>query len=163
MLYCGMEVASRFDMAQTDFVDRRNPNQKGRRASDYDAVKDVGALLRGAVETAGKAAAGAVGLAAGAAAAVSGTRITSKVNPSAEERYWLENYAEQPYYDPSYSFEDYLPAYRAGWEARARFPNSSFEQVEHELQREYGWNRGESRLLWQHARQAMLAAWEHAG
>lgn len=40
------------------------------------------------------------------------------------------------------TFEDYLPAYRA------------------DLQLEYSWNRGESRLLWEHARQAMRAAWD---
>jgi hypothetical protein len=146
-----MEVALGSDMAQTEFVDRRNPNQRGRRASDHDPVTAVASVLRGAVETAGKAVTDVVGLDRG------------KVDASAEERYWLENYTEQPYYDPSYSFEDYLPAYRAGWQARMRFPNSSFEELERELQREYGWNRGESRLLWEHARQAMRAAWEHAG
>jgi hypothetical protein len=156
-----MEVALRYDMARTDFVDRRNPNQRGRRATDYDPIRGAG-LLRGAAETVGKAAADAVGVAAEAAAALAGRR-TAKVDASAEERYWLENYTEQPYYDANYTFEDYLPAYRAGWQARARFPNSSFEELERELQREYGWNRGESRLLWEHARQAMRAAWEHAG
>ena len=148
-----MEVASRFDMAQTEFVDRRNPNQRGRRATDHDPVTGVASVLRGAVETAGKV----------VTETVAGRRTAGRVDASAEERYWLENYTEQPYYDPSYSFEDYLPAYRAGWQARMRFPNSSFEELERELQREYGWNRGESRLLWEHARQAMRAAWEHAG
>jgi hypothetical protein len=146
-----MEVALCFDMAQTEFVDRRNPNQRGRRASDHDPVTAAASVLRGAVENTGKVVTDVVGL------------NRAKVDASAEERYWLENYTEQPYYDPSYSFEDYLPAYRAGWQARMRFPNSSFEELERELQREYGWNRGESRLLWEHARQAMRAAWEHAG
>ena len=117
-------------------------------------------MVRGAAQTAGRAVATVAGMAAGAAAAVARRREPAKVDPAAEERYWLENYTEQAYYDPAYSFEDYLPAYRAGWEGRARFPNSSFEEVERDLQVEYGWNRGESRLLWQHARQAMRAAWD---
>jgi hypothetical protein len=146
-------------MAQTEFSDRRDPHSRGRRATDSGPVTGVGSIVRGAAETAGRAVATAVGMAAGAAAAVAGRRTATKVDATAEELYWLENYANEPYYDPSYSFEDYLPAYRAGWEGRARFPNRSFEEVERDLQVEYSWNRGRSRLLWDHARQAMRAAW----
>jgi hypothetical protein len=147
-------------MAQTDFIDRRNPTLRGRRASDAGPHTGVGSIVRGAAETAGRAVASAVGMAAGAAAGVAGRSTPKKVDPGAEEHYWLENYANEPYYDPSYSFEDYLPAYRAGWQGRVRFPNRKFEQVERDLQLEYSWNRGESRLLWEHARQAMRAAWD---
>jgi hypothetical protein len=147
-------------MAQTDFIDRRNPTLRGRRASDAGPHTGVGSIVRGAAETAGRAVASAVGMAAGAAAGVAGRSTPKKVDPGAEEHYWLENYANEPYYDPSYGFEDYLPAYRAGWQGRARFPNRKFEQVERDLQLEYSWNRGESRLLWEHARQAMRAAWD---
>ena len=151
-------------MAQTsEFIDRRNPNQRGRRATDAGPQAAASSLVRGAAHTAGRAVASAVGFAAGAAAAVSRRAAPVKVDPAAQERYWLENYANQPYYDPNYSFEDYLPAYRAGWEGRARFPGCKFEEVERDLQVEYGWNRGESRLLWEHARQAMQAAWDRAG
>jgi hypothetical protein len=122
----------------------------------------VRSIVRGAAQTAGAAVASAVGMAAGAASALVSRDAAAKVDAAAEERYWMENYAEQPFYDPNYSFEDYLPAYRAGWEGRARFPNCRFEEVERDLQMEYSWNRGESRLLWQHARQAMRAAWERA-
>jgi hypothetical protein len=146
-------------MAQTQFIDRRDPNSGGRRSTDSVPVTGVGSIVRGAAETAGRAVATAVGMAAGAAAAVAGKRTATRVDATAEELYWLENYANEPYYDPSYSFEDYLPAYRAGWEGRARFPNRSFEEVERDLQVEYSWNRGQSRLLWDHARQAMRAAW----
>jgi hypothetical protein len=147
-------------MAQTQFIDRRNPSSRGRRSSDSGPVTGVGSVVRGAAETAGRAVATAVGMAAGAAAAVIPKTRRVQVDAATEERYWLENYAKEPYYDPGYSFEDYLPAYRAGWQGRARFPNRSFEQVERELQLEYSWNRGESRLLWEHARQAMRAAWD---
>ena len=149
-------------MAQTsEFIDRRNPNQRGRRATDSGNDAGADSLVRDAVQTAGRAMASAVGFAAGAAASVA--RRPGKVDPAAQERYWLENYANEPYYDSNYSFEDYLPAYRAGWEGRARFPARKFEDVERDLQVEYGWNRGESRLLWEHARQAMQAAWDRAG
>jgi hypothetical protein len=87
--------------------------------------------------------------------------LVGDVDPAAEEQYWHEHHMNEPYYDAAYCFEDYLPAYRAGWEGRTRFPNRSFDEVERDLEREYSWNRGGSRLLWQNARRAMRAAWDH--
>ena len=144
-------------MAQThEFTERRDPNSRGRRATDA-ANSVIGDVARGA----SRAMSGALGMAAGAAAALAGRRKESKVDPAAEEQYWHEHHMNEPYYDAAYSFEDYLPAFRAGWEGRTRFPDRSFEEVERDLEREYSWNRGGSRLLWQDARRAMRAAWDH--
>ena len=133
-------------MAQTPFTERRDPNSRGRRATDT-----VGAMVGDLARTAGRAVSGAVGI----------IQSSPGVDPAAEEQYWHEHHMNEPYYDAAYSFEDYLPAYRAGWEGRTRFPKRSFEEVERDLEREYSWNRGGSRLLWQDARRAMRAAWDH--
>jgi hypothetical protein len=144
-------------MAQTrEFTERRDPHSRGRRATDA-----AGAVLGDVARGASRAMSGALGMAAGAAAALTGRRSDNKIDPAAEEQYWHEQHMNEPYYDAAYSFEDYLPAYRAGWEGRTRFPNRSFEEVERDLEREYSWNRGGSRLLWQDARRAMRAAWDH--
>jgi len=122
--------------------------------------------LKKMVETAGRAVAGAVGaaagVAAGAAAALTGQQGPHKVEAANEELYWREHFANEPYYDTAFDFEEYLPAWRTGWEGRAKYAGRSFEDAERELQADYHWNRGQSRLLWDQARPAVRAAWDHA-
>ena len=122
-----------------------------------DNLKDI-------VETAGKAVAGAVGtaagIAAGAAAALVGKAPAPKVDPANEELYWREHYASEPYFEANFSFEDYLPAWRVGWEGRSKYPGRKFEDVEEDLKAEFHWSRGQSRLLWEQAKAAVRAAFE---
>src|SRR5262249_32952687 len=66
----------------------------------------------------------------------------------------------EPYYERGYSFDDYLPAYRTGWEGRVRYPGRTFEQAERELSRDYQRNRGASLLDWRRNRHAARAASE---
>lgn len=81
-------------------------------------------------------------------------------DPTAEEAYWRENYAREPYFERGYMFDDYHPGYRIGWEARARYEARTFDEVERELEVEYNRNRGTSRLGWDKNRHAARAAWE---
>jgi len=77
----------------------------------------------------------------------------------AEEAYWRENYARQPYYEKGYTYDDYHPAYRTGWEGRARYDGRSFDEAERELEADYSRYRGSSRLGWERNRDAARAAW----
>ncbi|HEX7054649.1 MAG TPA: hypothetical protein VF211_12050 [Burkholderiales bacterium] len=82
-------------------------------------------------------------------------------DPAREEAYWREQYRREPYYERGYRFEDYLPAYRIGWEARAARQNTcTFDDIERELERLYRRNRGTSQLGWDKNRHAARAAWE---
>lgn len=82
-------------------------------------------------------------------------------DPEREEAYWRENYRREPYYERGYAFEDYLPAYRIGWEARVYYQEGrSFDEVERELERQYRRSRGASQLGWEKNRHAARAAWE---
>jgi hypothetical protein len=90
----------------------------------------------------------------------SGRGIADLLDPAAEEAYWRENYETQPYYEAGYAYDDYHPAYRAGWEGRVRHEGRSFEQVERELEADYNRNRGSSRLTWDQCRVAARAAWD---
>ena len=82
-------------------------------------------------------------------------------DPAREEAYWRENYRREPYYERGYSFQDYLPAYRVGWEARVYYQEGrSFDEVERELERQYRRGRGASQLGWEKNRHAARAAWE---
>jgi hypothetical protein len=120
-------------------------------------IKDIVKSVAGVV---GTAAGTAVGLAAGAAAAIAGKTPTGTLDPQAEELYWREHFAAEPYYDPNFAFEDYLPAWRAGWEGRAKYAGRTFAEAERELKADFHWSRGESRLLWDQARDAVRAAWD---
>ena len=82
------------------------------------------------------------------------------IDPTVEEAYWRAQYTREPYYERGYTFDDYYPAYRTGWEGRARYQGRTYEQVERELQREYQRNRGSSQLEWARNRHAVRAAWE---
>jgi len=88
-----------------------------------------------------------------------GQGIAELLDPAAEEAYWRENYETQPYYEAGYTYDDYHPGYRTGWEGRARYEGRAFEQVERELQAEYERHRAGSRLDWESCREAARAAW----
>jgi hypothetical protein len=86
--------------------------------------------------------------------------IAEMVNPSVEEAFWRENFLREPYYERGYTFDDYHPAYRTGWEGRLRYAGLTYEQCERDLQRDYQRNRGTSQLDWGRNRHAVRAAWE---
>ena len=118
-------------MAAHEFDDRRDPSVKDRRGSSGG----LRAVLVDAAKMAGRLAGSAAGAAAGAAAAVRNA-VPPKVDPELEEAYWREHYAGEPYFDAMYTFEDYLPAFRTGWEGRAKYAGPSFEDVERDLKAE---------------------------
>jgi hypothetical protein len=127
----------------------------------------VGAAGGGAAGAAIGAAAGgpvgaAVGLAVGAiAGGLAGKGAGEAVNPTVESAYWRENYNSQPWYERNYTYEDYEPAFRTGYEGYSRYygQGRSYDQVEPELRRDWDKYRGSSRLDWERARPASQAAW----
>lgn len=86
--------------------------------------------------------------------------IAELLDPAAEEAYWRETYQSQAYFEAGHEYEDYHPAYRTGWEGRARFEGRSFDEVERELEADYARHRGRSRLGWEKGRHAARAAWD---
>jgi hypothetical protein len=75
-------------------------------------------------------------------------KVRFACDPGGEERYWRENYKREPYFERGYTFEDYLPAYRLGWEARIYYQEArSFDEIERELERDYRRTRGSSRSV----------------
>ncbi len=87
-------------------------------------------------------------------------RPSPTIDPDAEEAYWRENFRKETYYEKGLSFDDYRPAYRTGWEACARHPGRSYDEIERELQTDYNRNRGSSRLAWERGKHAVRAGWE---
>jgi hypothetical protein len=137
-------------------------------------AKGVGAALGGVTGgVAGGAIAGAsvggvtgpVGAAIGAvvgavAGVVAGKAVAQAVDPTAEEAYWRDNYANRPYVTADAQYDDYGPAYRYGVDAFGRYPERQFDEVEPELSRDWGQSRGRSSLEWDNARHATRDAWD---
>ncbi len=90
---------------------------------------------------------------------LAGKAVGEKIDPTAEAAYWREQYRNEPYYQAGESYEVYGPAYRTGYEGRARYAGKSFEEVEMDLQKDYDSHKGESKLSWDRAKAATRSAW----
>jgi hypothetical protein len=133
----------------------------------------VGAAVGGAAVGVGVAAAtgAAVGTAAGPIGTVIGAAVGAVVgglagkavaehyDPTVEDRFWRDNHTREAYYDKSYVYDDYSPAYRLGGEARGRYAGKRFEDVQTNLASDWERSKGNSRLSWDHAKNATRAAW----
>lgn len=122
----------------------------------------AGAATGAAVGTAVGGPAGTlVGAAVGAVAGgLVGHGIAEGINPTEEDAYWRENYKTRSYVDTNRTYDDYQPAYRYGWESRARYGNRRWDDVEPDLER--GWNdynQSSARQDWNEAKHATRDAW----
>jgi hypothetical protein len=152
---------------------KRNPDPITKEPGAHPVGAGVGAAAGGAAVAGGAIAAGAamgtvagpVGTAVGAAigavaGGLIGKGVAEGINPTAEDKYWRENYSSRPYITAGDSYEEYAPAYRFGWESRARHADKSFDDVESNLSRDWDRARGKSRLKWDQAKLASRDAWE---
>lgn len=90
-----------------------------------------------------------------------GTAAGEAFNPSLHDIYWRDAYLREPYYKDDYTYGDYAPAYRTGYESAGRYlgQNMRFDDVETELRANYERVKGNSRLTWENAKDAVRAAW----
>ena len=79
---------------------------------------------------------------------------------AAEDEHWRTNYADEPYHDSAFGFEDYIPAYRLGYEGRGRYAGQRWEEVEAEMRTDWPMLRGGSRMDWEEAAPAARAGWQ---
>jgi len=95
------------------------------------------------------------------AGGLAGKGAAERVNPTAEDTYWRDNYNKSPRYKPGYTYDDYAPAYRTGytgWE-RAQASGETWDSYEPKLRSDYERNRGASRLNWEEAKDSARDAW----
>lgn len=152
-------------------MDKKNPNNDpiGKQASP--TVHPIGAsvgVVSGAVAGATLGAAGGlVGIAMGATVgAVAGGLIgngAADIGSSFVDAYWRDRYPSEAYYTKLRTYEDYAPAFKVGFEGRARHPGETFEQVEPELERTYHRERGATKVAWAEARHPARTGWDQAG
>ena len=127
----------------------------------------VGTAVGGAAAGAAVGAmAGPVGTVVGAvvggvAGGLAGKGIAESIDPTTEDAYWRENYANRSYYDQSDDLhDDYAPAYRHGWESRSRYHDRSWDQAESDIQKGWESAKANSRLTWEKAKHATRDAWD---
>jgi len=102
----------------------------------------------------------AVGLVAGAVVGgLAGKGVAEKIDPTVEDGYWKDNYANRSYADKNVAYSNYQPAYRTGYEGFTRYPGKKYEEVETDLQRDYDQSKGNSNLTWDKAKHATRDAW----
>lgn len=142
----------------------RNPDPITGAPGSHPVGTGLGAAAGGAATGAAVGTfAGPVGTLAGAAVGavvggLVGKGIAEKVDPTIEDSYWRENHPRQAW-GHKRSYDDFSPAYRAGYEGYGEFgaTGRTFEESEVELRRRYEINQ--PALSWDEARPATEAAW----
>ncbi len=83
-------------------------------------------------------------------------------DPTTDDTAWRAHFAKRPSVEAGIDFDLYVPAYRFGWESRARDKagRRTFEAAESELQSEWAKLRESSVLPWDKARYAVRDAWD---
>lgn len=120
----------------------------------------AGAAIGGAIGgPVGAAIGGTIGAISGGAG---GHAAGEAVNPTVEDEYWRNNWQSRPYADRSRGYEHYQPAYRFGWEARDRYRDRDWSDVENNLASDWDRHRESARadLKWDEARLAARDAWQ---
>ncbi len=131
---------------------------------DHNLATGVGGAGGAAAGIAAGAPAGPLGMAAGGAigalaGGLAGQGIGTLLNPSEERIYWQDHYRNEPYFDPSFDYDDYEPAYMLGYTARQRY-RGTWDQLESQLAHDWESVKGKSRMAWEHARHAVRSAYE---
>ena len=141
-----------------------NPDPITGEPGSHPVGTGAGAAAGGAAGAAVGAAAGPVGMAVGGAigavaGGLAGKAAAERVDPTMEDAYWRDHYKDEPYIDPAYTYDDYSPAYRLGYEAYGGRTARSFNEVEPQLKDRWASAKGKSRLEWENAKNAVQAGW----
>lgn len=124
----------------------------------------LGAAAGGAAAGAAVGAAtGPIGAAVGAvvgavAGGYGGKAVAEQIDPTVESAYWRDEYPKRDYYAEEYDYDAMEPAYRLGWESRARHRDRTWEQAEPQLRED--WQKTDRDVTWDRARQASRDAWD---
>ena len=121
----------------------------------------VGGALAGAAIG---SAAGPVGSVVGAVVggvmgAKAGDSIAEAINPTAYNDHFKTEYTRTPYYTAGRDWNDYEPAYKYGYDTYGQYKGQKFEDIETNLERDWSTTRGDSRLAWPEAKQAVRDGW----
>jgi hypothetical protein len=98
----------------------------------------------------------------GVAGAYAGKALAENIDPTVEEEYWRNEYPQRPYYSENRSYDDFAPAYRAGWEAYDPQATSTWQEREALARQRWEGEGGAPTMTWEEARLASQDAYERA-
>ncbi len=97
----------------------------------------------------------------GVAGAYAGRDIAEAINPTEINLYWMEHYSTRPYVEADADYETYKPAYLYGYEARTKYANKKFEDIESDLSKDWFNAKQTSPLEWNDAKEAVRDSYDH--
>jgi hypothetical protein len=124
----------------------------------------IGAAVGGAVAgvAAGSVAgpvAAALGAAAGAVAGgYAGKGLGEMIDPTTEDNWLRDHFTSRPYVNAGESFDTYVPAYRYGAEAEAKYGDGGIDLMDEKLQRDWEASK-DSNMPWTIAKAAVHDAY----
>ncbi|WP_040769071.1 hypothetical protein [Novipirellula maiorica] len=138
----------------------RNEDPVTGEAGAHPVGTGLGAALGGAATgAAAGAVAGPVGTVAGAviggvAGGLAGKAVAEKIDPTVEVAYWRTEHQNRDYYNDQYSYDDYAPAYQAGWESFDPDVNEDWADRERIARQRWEEEGGAPLMPWDDARPA---------
>jgi hypothetical protein len=133
---------------------------------DHSIGAGTGAVAGSVAGATVGAVAGPVGMAAGAVVgavlgAAAGDGVAEAMNPTTYGDYWKKNYESRPYFVSGRAWTDYEPAYQYGYSAFGAHRGRTFADIESDLQGKWDATRGNSRLAWAEAKEAVRDGWHY--
>ena len=95
------------------------------------------------------------------AGGLAGHGVAESIDPTAEDAYWRSNYNTRSYASGS-TYEDYQPAYRAGYTGYATHGTTgrTFNEAEDSLKSDWEKTKGNTQIGWDKAKMATRDAWD---
>jgi len=120
-----------------------------------------GGLAGAAIGAVGGPIGAGIGIVAGAiAGGLAGKAAAESIDPTAEDAYWRDNFESRPYVVKGDVYDKFRPAYRTGYENRARYQGRTFDEVEPDLRLDYEQRESDMALSWERAKEAARDAWQ---
>ena len=138
----------------------RNEDPITGEAGAHPVGAGVGAALGGAATGAvAGLAAGPVGTVVGAvvggvAGGLAGKAVAESIDPTVEAAYWRDEHRNRPYYNDEFGYDEYEPAYRAGWESYDTSRPAMWSEQEKIARERWESDGGATTMTWDHARPA---------
>lgn len=146
----------------------RNADPLSNAPGSHPVETGIGAAVAGAASgMAVGAVTGPVGAAIGAAVGAvaggyAGKGVGELIDPTTEDNWLRDNYKTRPYVRQGDTFETHLPAYRYGAQAESRYGEGRFEEMEHDLERDWANVKDRGSLEWDRAREAARDAYDRS-
>jgi hypothetical protein len=156
------QIKQMSDSAKADLNADPITGEPGAHIATTTVGAGTGAVVGGLIGAVGGPLGAIAGAAVGTVVGAELGHVTGEaIEPTIEAAYWREALSSRPYYLATYDYErDYHPAYRLGYETRAKHATVQFGQHEDHLKSQWEHKKADSRLGWEHAKQAVRDAWE---